>query len=52
MSYTLANQITKPLPLDHIWPSQCFWNPDPGGSLKDKNANTPTWVVLSQKNIP
>jgi len=50
ISYTWANQITKPP--DHIWPSQCFWNPDPGGSLKCENANTWTWVVLSQKQIP
>jgi len=32
-----------------MWPSQCFWNPDPGDSLKGKNANTRTWVVLSKK---
>jgi hypothetical protein len=50
--YTWANQITNALPLDHIWPSQCFWNPDPCDLKEGKNANTWTQVILSKNKSP
>jgi hypothetical protein len=45
----LANQITNASPLDHIWPSQCIWNPD---LKKGKNANTWTQAILPKNKSP